>query len=282
MKGKTVLITGATDGIGKESALALAKQGATVVITGRNKAKGEGVLAELKRASGNPDIHLLIADLSVMAEVRSLAAEYRSKFGRLDVLVNNAGGFFDVRQVTSEGLEQTFALNHLAYFLLTSLLLDQLRASAPSRVVNVSSAASLGAKMNWDDLQFSRRYGNFTAYSQSKLANVLFSNALARRLEGSGVTSNALHPGMVATQFGANSQGALIRWVMSLVKRFAISPAQGAETSIYLASSPEVEGVSGKYFDKRKPVNPSPIALDHAAQERLWQVSEQMLEGLSK
>lgn len=278
MQVKTILITGATDGIGKQTALALAKQGATVVITGRNLTKGEAVVAELRQASNNPRVHLLVADLSVMGEVRKLAAEFKSQYKRLDVLVNNAGGFFDTRQVTKESLEYTFAFNHLAYFLLTHLLLDTLKTSAPSRVVNVSSAASANAKMNWDDLQFSQRYGNFTAYSQSKLANVLFSNALARRLEGTGVAVNSLHPGVVATRFGDNSKNPLMRLAMSAVKRFgAISPERGAETSVYLASSPEVEGVTGRYFDNKKSVAPNPIALDTTAQERLWDVSAKLV-----
>jgi NAD(P)-dependent dehydrogenase (short-subunit alcohol dehydrogenase family) len=278
MKGKVMLVTGATDGIGKETALALAKQGATVVITGRNKTKGETVIAELRQASNNPNIHLLVADLSVMSEVQKLAADFKSQYKRLDVLVNNAGGFFDTRQVTKEGLEQTFALNHLAYFLLTNLLLETLKASAPSRVVVVSSSASLGAKMNWDDLQFNQRYGNFTAYSQSKLANVLFSNALARRLHGTGVTVNSLHPGVVASKFGDNSKNPLMRLVMSGIKRFgAVSPAKGAETSVYLASNPEVEGLSGQYFDSKKAVAPNPIALDVGVQDKLWEVSAKLV-----
>ena len=278
MQDKTILITGATDGIGKQTALALANQGATVVITGRNQSKGEAVVAELRQSSGNSKVHLLVADLSIMGEVRKLAAEFKSQYKRLDVLVNNAGGFFDTRQVTKEGLEYTFALNHLAYFLLTNLLLDVLKTSAPSRVVNVSSAASASAKMNWDDLQFSQRYSNFAAYSQSKLANVLFSNALARRLEGSGITVNSLHPGLVATRFGDNSKNPLMRLAMSVVKRFgAISPERGAETSIYLASSPDIAQVSGNYFDKKKSVAPNPIALDTTAQERLWEVSSKLV-----
>ena len=278
MQDKTILITGATDGIGKQTALALANQGATVVITGRNQSKGEAVVAELRQSSGNSKVHLLVADLSIMGEVRKLAAEFKSQYKRLDVLVNNAGGFFDTRQVTKEGLEYTFALNHLAYFLLTHLLLDVLKTSAPSRVVNVSSAASASAKMNWDDLQFSQRYSNFAAYSQSKLANVLFSNALARRLEGSGITVNSLHPGLVATRFGDNSKNPLMRLAMSVVKRFgAISPERGAETSIYLASSPDIAQVSGNYFDKKKSVAPNPIALDSTAQERLWEVSSKLV-----
>lgn len=272
------MVTGATDGIGKETALALAKQGATVVITARNQAKGQKVVDELSQNSSNPNIHLLVADLSVMSEVRKLAIEFKSQYQRLDVLINNAGGFFDTRQVTKDGLEYTFALNHLAYFLLTDLLLDTLKASAPSRVVNVSSAASANAKMNWDDLQYGGRYSNFTAYSQSKLANVLFSNALARRLEGTGVAVNSLHPGLVATRFGDNSKNPLMRLAMSAVKRFgAISPERGAATSVFLASSKEVEGISGRYFDNKKAVAPNSIALDIAAQDKLWAISSKLV-----
>jgi NAD(P)-dependent dehydrogenase (short-subunit alcohol dehydrogenase family) len=284
MRGKVVLVTGATDGIGKQTALALARQGVTVVITGRNRIKGEGVVAEIKGASANPNIHLLVADLSVMREVRELAAEFKTKFDRLDVLVNNAGGLFDTRQVTKEGLEYTFAFNHLAYFVLTLELLDLLKQSAPSRIVNVSSSASVGlpnapTRMNWEDLQYlTGRYPSFTAYSQSKLANVLFSNALARRLEGTQVTVNSLHPGTVASRFGDNAQGLWMRLGIAAIKRIgAVSPAKGAETSVYLASSPEVEGVTGKYFDKKRAVAPNPIALDQTAQERLWDISQKLL-----
>lgn len=274
--GKTVLITGATNGIGKAAATELARMGATVVITARDLHKGQATLEEIRSKTGNSNLDLLVADLSSQAEVRRLAAEFKAKYSRLDVLINNAGGFFDVRKTTVEGIEYTFAFNHLAYFLLTNLLLDLLKQSAPSRIINVSSDAQSGAKLNFGDLQMEQRYGSFTAYGQSKLANVMFTYALARRLEGTGVTVNALHPGVVNTGFGDNSQSALIRGVMWLFKRFTLSPERGAETSVYLASSPEVEGVTGKYFDKKRAKPSNPASYDEAAQERLWDISAKM------
>jgi NAD(P)-dependent dehydrogenase (short-subunit alcohol dehydrogenase family) len=273
---KTVLVTGATDGIGKETAQALASQGMRVVITGRNRQKGEAVLQDIKRATNNQNLHLLVADLSNMQEVTALAEAFKAQFDRLDILLNNAGAMFDVRQTTADGLESTFALNHMAYFLLTDLLLPTLKASAPSRIINVASSAHLQGKINWDDIQLTR-YSGMAAYYQSKLANVLFTNALARRLEGTGVTANSLHPGVVASKFGENSKLWFVRAIVGLIKRFAITPLQGAQTSIYLATSPQVEGVSGKYFDKKQVAKQNPAATDIAAQEKLWQISEQLL-----
>lgn len=281
MNGKTVLITGATNGIGKATATELAGLGATVVITGRDRARGQAVLEEIRSKTGNSKLDLLVADLSSQAEVRRLAAEFKAKYPRLNVLVNNAGGFFDARQTTVDGLEYTFAFNHLAYFLLTNLLLDTLKASAPSRIVNVSSAAQSSGKLNFDDLQAEKRYSGMAAYNNSKLANVLFTYELARRLQGSGVTVNALHPGVVNTGFGDNSQNALIRGLLWLFKRFTLSPERGAQTSVYLASSPEVEGVTGKYFDNKQAKPSNPLSYDEAAQKRLWDISA-ALTGLSE
>lgn len=281
MNGKTVLITGATNGIGKATATELASLGATVVITGRDRARGQAVLEEIRSKTGNSKLDLLVADLSSQAEVRRLAAEFKAKYPRLNVLVNNAGGFFDARQTTVDGLEYTFAFNHLAYFLLTNLLLDTLKASAPSRIVNVSSAAQSSGKLNFDDLQAEKRYSGMAAYNNSKLANVLFTYELARRLQGSGVTVNALHPGVVNTGFGDNSQNALIRGLLWLFKRFTLSPERGAQTSVYLASSPEVEGITGQYFDNKQAKPSNPLSYDEAAQKRLWDIST-ALTGLSE
>lgn len=281
MNGKTVLITGATNGIGKATATELAGLGATVVITGRDRARGQAVLEEIRSKTGNSKLDLLVADLSSQAEVRRLAAEFKAKYPRLNVLVNNAGGFFDARQTTVDGLEYTFAFNHLAYFLLTNLLLDTLKASAPSRIVNVSSAAQSSGKLNFDDLQAEKRYSGMAAYNNSKLANVLFTYELARRLQGSGVTVNALHPGVVNTGFGDNSQNALIRGLLWLFKRFTLSPERGAQTSVYLASSPEVEGITGQYFDNKQAKPSNPLSYDEAAQKRLWDIST-ALTGLSE
>jgi NAD(P)-dependent dehydrogenase (short-subunit alcohol dehydrogenase family) len=282
LNGKTVLVTGGTNGIGKVTALELAKMGATVVIIGRNTTKTEEIVAEIKQQSGNSSVESIIADLSSMAEVRRAADEFKAKHNRLHILINNAGAMFTQRQETVDGYETTFALNHLAYFLLTELLLDTLKASAPARIVNVSSDAHKGAKINFDDVQHEQSYGSMGmgAYGESKIANIMFTYELARRLQGTGITVNTLHPGVVRTGFGRNN-GGLMRLIMPLVQRFGISEAQGAQTSVYLATSPEVEGVNGKYFDKSKAVQSSPESYDEAAQKRLWTLSEQ-LTGLTE
>ena len=277
LTGKTILITGATNGIGKVAALELAKIGPTVVLVGRNPAKVAETVREIKEQSSNPLVDGLVADLSSMAEVRWLAAEFRQKYPQLHVLVNNAGGVFASRQVTVDGYELTFALNHLAYFLLTNLLLDRLKANAPARIVNVSSNAHVGAVVDFDDLQGEKHpsTGGMRAYGQSKLANILFTYELARRLTGTRVTANVLHPGVVATGFGENNRG-VIRLGMQIFHLFALTPEQGADTIVYLASSPEVEGVTGKYWEKQKQLPSSPVSYDEAAQKRLWEVSAQM------
>ena len=276
MNGKVVLITGATAGIGLVTARELARQGATVVGVARNAQKAAQV-AEQIRADTGANVHFLLADLSSLAQVRRLADEFKRRYSRLDVLVNNAGAVNMARQETVDGYELTFALNHLSYFLLTSLLLDLLKASAPSRIVNVSSNAAQGGRINFDDIEGRRGYSGFGAYSQSKLANILFTFELARRLQGTGVTVNALHPGFVATNFGHNNGGFMTRGIQ-LIQRFAaIKPDQGAATQIYLASSPEVEGVSGRYFVKSKPAKAPKAAYDEAAAHRLWELSERMV-----
>jgi NAD(P)-dependent dehydrogenase (short-subunit alcohol dehydrogenase family) len=281
MQGKVCLITGATNGIGKVAALELAKKGATVIVAGRNAQKTEQVVQEIKQATGHERVHHVLADLSLMSGVHALADDILQRYDRLDVLLNNAGGIFNQRQVTSEGLELTFALNHMSYFLLTQRLLELLRVSAPARVINVSSNAHFGTqKLNFDNLQGEKSYFGFGAYSSSKLANVLFTYELARRLVGTGITANALHPGAVSTGFGMNNRDVISKVLFTLFKMVTISPEQGAQTSIYLASSPQVNGVTGKYFDKSKPVASSPASYDEAAQHRLWQISEQ-IAGIS-
>jgi len=279
---KLFLITGATNGIGKAAAQAIAAQGGRVVIVGRNAAKAEAVTAELRQASGNPQIDFLLADLSPMAEVRRLAGEFLARYERLDVLVNNAGAFFMRRQETVDGLEMTFALNHLSYFLLTTLLLGTLQASAPARVVNVSSGAESGAKVNWDDLQLRQKYRGFEAYALSKRFNLYFTYELARRLAGTGVTVNAVHPGMVATGMWANPFGRLGGLVEPLTRLAMKSPEQAAETVVYLATAPEVEGVTGKYFVDMKERYSSRASQDPAAAQRAWQASEALLAGLTE
>ncbi|MEO8609427.1 MAG: SDR family oxidoreductase [Chloroflexota bacterium] len=282
MDGKTILITGATNGIGKVAAIALAKKGASLVIVGRNPAKTAETVAEIKAQSGNTTIESIIADLSSMAEVRKVAEAFKAKHARLDVLINNAGAIFGSRQETADGYEMTFAFNHLAYFLLTNLLLDTLKASAPSRIVSVSSDAHTGGKVNFDDLNAKNGYGmaGMSAYSNSKLENIMFTYELARRLEGTGVTANVLHPGFVRTGFNKNN-GGLMAFAMRIISPFAITPEQGADTIIYLASSPEVEGITGKYWDKRKAVKSIDASYDVSAQQRLWTVSEE-LTGLKE
>jgi NAD(P)-dependent dehydrogenase (short-subunit alcohol dehydrogenase family) len=272
MQGKICLVTGATLGIGKETALGLARKGAHVVIVGRDEARTRETQAWIVRESGNAQVDFLVADLSSQPKVRRLAEEFKSKYARLDVLLNNAGAIFTKREVTVDGIERTWALDHLAEFLLTQLLLDQLEASAPSRIVNVASGAHMAGKMNFDDLQGEKKFSGMGAYAQAKLANILFTFALSRRLAGKGVTANCLHPGVVATGFGHNTPG-LVKTLVSLLRPFLITPEKGAATSIYLASSPDVADVSGKYFAKCKPIASSKLSTDVAVQEKLWEVS---------
>ena len=272
---KICVVTGANAGIGKVTARELAAQGATVIMVARSRQRGEAALADVKTSRGSSKVHLLLAALSSMAEVRQLATDIKANFNRLDVLVNNAGAFFKNRQLSPDGFEMTFALNHLSYFLLTNLLLDRLKASAPSRIVNVSSGAHFGSQIKFDDLQFEQKYRGFAAYSQSKLANIMFTYELARRLEGSKVTANVLHPGTVATQFGAGE--GVMSWVYKLLRPFMLTPEQGAETQVYLASAPQVEGVTGQYFTKKKPVRSAAASYDTAAAQRLWQISAAMV-----
>ena len=275
VQGKVCLVTGATSGIGKMTARALAQKGARVVVVSRNRERCANTVTEIRARTGNDRVDYLAADLSSLEHVRRLVANFKERYDRLHVLVNNAGGFFMQRRESSEGIELTWALDHLNYFLLTNLLLDRLAASTPSRVINVSSGAHMGGRIHWDDVELKRGYNGWKAYAQAKLANVMFSYALARRLEGRGVTVNAVHPGFVATNFGKDN-GILARLVMPVVHLFARSPEKGAETSIYLASSPEVEGVTGKYFVDKEAVRSAPVSYDRESQERLWKLSARM------
>jgi retinol dehydrogenase-14 len=277
MTGKTVLITGGTGGIGKATAIGLARAGARVGIVGRDATRGEAAAADIRSASGNPSVDVFTADMSSQAEVRRLAAEVLDRYPRLEVLVNNVGGFWAHRRVTADGLEHTFAVNHLAGFLLTNLLLDRLVASAPARVVTVSSGAQSMGRIDFDDLQGARKYSGQRAYNQSKLANVMFTFELGRRLEGTGVTANVLHPGVTRTAFGAEDQAWYFTTGSGLARRFMKSPEQGAQTPILLASSPEVEGVSGTYFANGKPKEANKLAYDTDAAARLWRVSAELV-----
>jgi retinol dehydrogenase 14 len=276
MAGRTVLVTGGTGGIGRATALGLSAMGAHVAIVGRDRERTEAAAQEIREAGGR-QVDVFVADMSSQAEVRRLAGEVLGALPRLDVLVNNVGGYWDTRHVTADGLERTFALNHLAPFLLTDLLLDRLRESAPARVVTVSSGAHTMGRIDFDDLEGERSYSGMRAYSQSKLANILFTYELARRLGAGGVTANALHPGMVRTGFGAEDAGSLQRLFTPLMRPFMKSPAEGAATSIHLASSPEVEGVTGCYFAGSKRKDSSKRSHDQAAAERLWRVSAELV-----
>jgi NAD(P)-dependent dehydrogenase (short-subunit alcohol dehydrogenase family) len=273
MQGRTAVATGATSGIGEEAVLALAKMGARIVFIARDEGRAEATLAKLEAAAPRLGHAVHLADLSSMAETRRVGLLIAKSEPRVDVLINNAGALFSDRRVTAEGLELTFALNHMAYFVLTAALAERLAASAPARIVSTASAAHLGARLDFADLQGANGYNGWRAYGRSKLANILFTREAARRLSGSGVTANCFHPGFVASRFGSASG----RWTSRLIpvaRLFAVTPAQGAATLIYLASAPEVVGVNGAYFVKRKPVDPSAAARDDAAAKKLWAASE--------
>jgi NAD(P)-dependent dehydrogenase (short-subunit alcohol dehydrogenase family) len=272
MAGRSVLVTGGTSGIGKATAIGLAALSARVGITGRDPARTEAAAASIRATPGSPAVDAFPADMSIQAGVRRLAAQVLDTYPRLDVLVNNAGGFWAHRHVTADGLEHTFALNHLAPFLLTSLLLDRLAASAPARILNVSSAAHSRGRIDFDDLQGERNYSGQRAYSQSKLASVMFTYELARRLQGTGVTATVLHPGVVRTSFGAEDQAAYLAVMIRVARLFMKTPVQGAATPTYLASSPEVEGITGRYFVNRKLKTSSKASYDTVT-ARLWQAS---------
>lgn len=272
MDGKTCLVTGATSGIGLKTAEGLAAAGARLVVVGRSEQRVSALAEKLGPQTGSH-----VADLSSQSEVRRLAQELQDRYDRIDVLINNAGAFYRRRQESADGVEMTFALNHLAPFLLTNLLLDYLKAGGPARVVTVSSMAHKGQKLDLDDLEGKRKFGGWSAYGRSKLANIMFTYELARQLEGTGVTANCVHPGFVASKFGHNN-GGFVKGVIGLSQRlFAISEEKGALTSIHVASSAEAEGVSGKYFIKSKEADSSSASHDKEAQRRLWAISTEMV-----
>ncbi len=275
MTGKVCLITGATSGIGEVTARELARMGCSVVITARDKRKAEIAVDKLCAESGNLKIDGLVADLSSQDQVRDLAAEFMHRHNRLDVLINNAGAIYLRRYLSQDGIEMTFAVNHLAPFLLTNLLLEMVIDSTPARIINVASNSHKDREIDFDDLESQGSYGFMRAYGKSKLANIMFTYELDRRLAGSDVTVNAVHPGFVGTNMGANN-GWLVKLFLPLSSLWALSPEEGAETSVYLASSPEVEGVSGKYFYQKKVVPSSPSSLDKEKSRQLWEVSTEM------
>ncbi len=275
MDGKVVVLTGGTSGIGQVAAVELARRGARIVLIARDRARAAQALADVNNAGPGLAHCAMYADLASIGETRRVAAEIAVAEPRIDVLINNAGALFNRRQLSPDGLEMSFAVNHMAYFVLTEALLPTLTRSAPARIVNTSSGAHRGAKLDFDDLQSEHGYSGFQVYGRSKLCNVLFTRELARRLEGGGVTANCLHPGFVATRFGDRS-GGLLQAVMPIAKLGAISPQKGAETIVYLASSPEVASTSGVYFYRDRPETPSPEAQDDEAAARLWAESARL------
>ena len=280
MKGKTVVISGGTSGIGEVAARALAKMGARIVLVARNKSRAEATLARLGRSGPGVAHSVYFADLTGLAEMKRVAAEIANQEPPIDVLINNAGALFGTRRLTEDGLEYTFALNHMSYFVVTEGLRERLLASGGARIINTASAAHQGATLDFDDLQSAKSFRAMRAYGRSKLCNILFTRQLARSLQGTGVTANCLHPGFVATRF-ADESGGLISRMAWLAKFFAISPAEGAQTIIYLASSPEVANVTGKYFYKCRPTTPSAPALDDRTALALWERSA-VLAGMKE
>jgi NAD(P)-dependent dehydrogenase (short-subunit alcohol dehydrogenase family) len=282
--GKVIVITGGNAGIGKEAAVGLATLGGRVVITSRNEERGRSALEEIRYRSGSDTVDVMVLDLASFRSIRRFVTDVLDRFDRIDVLVNNAGLILRRRAETEDGFEETFGVNHLGHFLLTDLLLERLRASAPARVVVVSSHAHKGARrgLDFDDLQAEHRYRWMDAYNKSKLANIYFARELSRRLDATGVTVNALHPGFVRSEFGRGGDlGGLYGFgIKYLASPFAISPAKGARTTVYLASSPEVGSVSGGYFYKSKPTPPSVVAQDDAAARRLWETSEKLVASV--
>ena len=273
MIGKIVLITGGTGGIGRATAIGLAKSGARVGITGRDRGRAEQAADAIRRESNNGAVDVFVADLSSQSDVRRLARDVLAAYPRLDVLINNVGGFWAHRHETADGLEHTFALNHLAPFLLTNLLIDRLRACAPARIVTVSSGAQSTGRIDFDDLMGEQTYSGQRAYNQSKLANVMFTYELARRLDGSGVTANTLHPGVTRTAFGAEDGTRVMAPIIAALRPFMRSPKRGAETSVFLASSPAAAGITGHFFENRKARPSQKASYDSVTTARLWEVS---------
>jgi NAD(P)-dependent dehydrogenase (short-subunit alcohol dehydrogenase family) len=281
MKDKICLITGATDGIGKETARCLGKQNAQLILVGRNPEKGEKVQKKLIAITGNDQIDIMTADLSNMNAIQKLSVKIHKKYNKLNVLINNAGAFFSKREITDDGFEKTFALNHLGYFLLTKLLLDLIKKGKDPRIINVASGAHIGATLDFDNLQGKNDYSGWAAYKRSKLMNIMFTYKLAELLKDTPITVNTLHPGFVRTRFGDNNTG-IVGIGLNLAKKIgAISIKKGAETSVFLATSPTVKGVSGKYFVKCKPEKSSSSSYNKSDIDRLWRTTDECLSSLS-
>jgi len=272
---KICLVTGGNSGIGKSVALGLAKMGATVVVVSRNKEKGQTAVTDIIEKSGNKNVELIQADMSSQNSIHQLVNEFRARHEKLHLLINNAGVYLTKRSETEDGLESTFAVNHLGPFLLTSLLVDILKASAPSRIVNVTSDAHKGARINFEDLQGEKKFSGWQAYGQSKLAMILYTHGLSKKLEGTGVTVNSAHPGVVRTNFAKNN-GGLVMLGFRFLGMFFISPESAAKRILYVATSPDLEGVTGKYFTKMHEVKSSQESYDDDSARRLWQISEQL------
>ena len=280
MKNKICLVTGATSGIGQVTARVLAQQGATVIIVGRNKEKCIQTTNNIREITKNSSVEYILSDLSIQNDVRKLAEQFLSKYNKLDVLINNAGVSIQKRQETVDGIEVTFAINHLSHFLLTNLLLNVIKASEPARIINVSSALHTRSSLNFDDLEGKKKYSSMDAYSKSKLANILFTYELARRLEGTRVTVNAVHPGLVSTNLSSNSSG-FTKFVWNIMSIFALNVEKGAESSVFLATSPDIKNITGKYYSKMNMVPSSEESYNEENAKRLWKVSLKMT-GLSE
>ncbi len=276
MQSRTIFITGANSGIGKASSLALARKGARVLMHARDEARGNAARDEIIAQSGNKDVDLFICDLADLVQVRTMAEDIRIKYPQIDVLINNAGTMTDRRQETAQGFEYQFGVNHLSHFLLTQLLIDKIRKSPAGRIINVSSGAHATGKIHFDDINLTRNYSNFRAYAQSKLANILFTNGLSNRLNPDGITANSLHPGVVGTRFAHSRDPKKSNFLMKWSRNFMLSPEEGAETSVYLASSEEVKDQSGQYFKKMKPVSAAKASYDLDSVQRLWDLSLEM------
>jgi NAD(P)-dependent dehydrogenase (short-subunit alcohol dehydrogenase family) len=281
MKGKICLVTGATSGVGEATAVGLARMGARVILVGRSPEKCARVVKRIEQETGSREADCLLADLSSISQVKALGEQVKAQYERLDVLINNAGGFFMRRELTEDGLEHTFALNHLSYFTLTLSLLDLLKSSAPARIINVASNSHHGQKLDFSNLQGEKKYVGFRAYGRSKLANLLFTYELARRLEGSGVTANVLHPGFVATNIFGAPMGIFKPLADWIIRRIALTPEQGAETGLYLAAAPEAANYNGEYFVRSQPARSSPASYDQEAARLLWEHSLKMT-GLAR